>query len=231
MFQPAPLSIDPNEVLRYLGGGHAVPPEALLDEIDRCGRQLLNAVTPKVIWHAFPLSDFSLEGTRVHLSGQDIRRHLDGCTHCVLLAATLGLEAEQLIRRAQARDLSQAVSLDGCASAAIECLCDQVEDYLRKKVEEQGQFLTGRYSPGYGDLPLQLQSDLCALLDTQRRLGLTVSANHLLLPRKSVTALLGISPTPPQPPQPGCVGCRLYHSCQIRRSGRICHKEKGVSSS
>ena len=25
MFQPAPLSIDPNEVLRYLGGGHAVP--------------------------------------------------------------------------------------------------------------------------------------------------------------------------------------------------------------
>lgn len=78
MFQPAPLSIDPNEVLRYLGGGHAVPPEALLDEIDRCGRQLLNAVTPKVTWHAFPLSDFSLEGTRVHLSGQDIRRHLDG---------------------------------------------------------------------------------------------------------------------------------------------------------
>ena len=120
--------------------------------------------------------------------------------------------------------------LDGCASAAIECLCDQVEDYLRKKVEERGQFLTGRYSPGYGDLPLQLQFDLCALLDTQRRLGLTVSANHLLLPRKSVTALLGISPTPPQPPQPGCVGCRLYHSCQIRRSGRICHKEKGVSS-
>ena len=51
-----------------------------------------------------------------------------------------------------------------------------------------------------------------------------------VLPRKSVTALLGISPTPPQPPQPGCVGCRLYHSCQIRRSGRICHKEKGASS-
>ena len=72
--------------------------------------------------------------------------------------------------------------------------------------------------------------DLCALLDTQRRLGLTVSASHLLLPRKSVTALLGVSPAPPQPPQPGCVGCRLYHSCQIRRSGRICHNEKGVSS-
>ena len=37
MFQPAPLSIDPNEVLRYLGGGHAVPPEALLEEIDWAG--------------------------------------------------------------------------------------------------------------------------------------------------------------------------------------------------
>lgn len=99
MFQPAPLSIDPNEVLRYLGGGHAVPPAGLLAEVGQCGQQLLAAVTPKVTWRAFPLTDFSLEGTRVRLDGQDIRRHLDGCTHCILLAATLGLETEQLIRR------------------------------------------------------------------------------------------------------------------------------------
>ena len=46
MFQPAPLSIDPNEVLRYLGGGHAVPPAGLLAEVEQCGQQLLAAVTP-----------------------------------------------------------------------------------------------------------------------------------------------------------------------------------------
>ena len=39
MFQPAPLSIDPNEVLRYLGGGHAVPPAGLLAEGGQCGQQ------------------------------------------------------------------------------------------------------------------------------------------------------------------------------------------------
>lgn len=229
MFQPAPLSIDPAEVLRYLGGGHAVPPAELTAELHRQAQALLDAVAPKVTWRVFSLSDLTLDGTRVTLPGQDIRRHLAGCDHCILLAATLGLEAEQLIRRAQARDLSQAVILDGCASAAIEALCDQVETYLRKKVEEQGHFLTSRYSPGYGDLPLTLQPDFCALLDTQRRLGLTVSTSNLLLPRKSVTALLGVSSAPPQPPEPSCVGCRLYHSCQIRLSGRICHKEKGVS--
>ena len=71
MFQPAPLSIAPNEVLRYLGGGHAVPPAGLLAEVEQCGQQLLAAVTPKVTWRAFPLTDFSLEGTRVRLDGQD----------------------------------------------------------------------------------------------------------------------------------------------------------------
>ena len=219
MFQPALLSIDPNEVLRYLGGGHAVPPEALLDEIDRGGRQLLNAVTPKVTWHAFSLSDFSLEGTRVHLSGQDIRRHLDGCTHCVLLAATLGLEAEQLIRRAQARDLSQAVILDGCASAAIECLCDQVEDYLRKKVEEQGQFLTGRYSPGYGDLPLSLQPEFLRALNAQRQIGLTCNEQFLMFPRKSVTAVIGLSKTPVGGcSKTACDTCRMNSTCQFRKN-------------
>lgn len=223
MFQPSPLSIDPAEVLRYLGGGHATPPEQLLTDIQRCANALLEHIQPKVTWRIFSLEGTALTGTTLTLPGSDIRRHLSSCCRCVLMAATLGTGAEQIIRRAQATDLSQAVILDGCASAAIENLCDQLEAHLRIQTEEEGLFLTGRYSPGYGDLPLSLQQEFCTLLDTQRRIGLTVSASNLLLPRKSVTAILGISPLPPQPPKTGCQGCNLYDSCQIRLRGGICH--------
>lgn len=224
MFQPAPLTIDPAEVLRYLGGGSATPPEQLLDDIQQCAQALLAAIQPKVTWRIFSLDGSSLAGTALTLPGDDIRRHLHNCPRCILMAATLGTEAEWIIRRAEASDLSRAILFDGCASAAIENLCDQLEAYLRSQVEQEGSYLTGRYSPGYGDLPLTLQQAFCTLLDTQRRIGLTVSASNLLLPRKSVTAILGISPVPPQPPKSGCQGCNLYDSCQIRLRGAICHK-------
>ena len=164
------------------------------------------------------------------LPGRDIARHVEGCTRVVLLAVTLGAQSEMLLRRERALSATDGLLVDACASSLVEQAANVLNAHIVEEATARNLAATSRFSPGYGDLPLQLQSDLCALLDTQRRLGLTVSANHLLLPRKSVTALLGISPTPPQPPQPGCVGCRLYHSCQIRRSGRICHKEKGVSS-
>lgn len=227
-FQPAPLTIRPFEVLRYLGSAQTVPSPELLSQLDRAAQTLLAAVTPRLLWRSFPLEETTLIGTTLTLPGESIRSHLESCHHCILLAATLGMEAEQLIRRAQATDLSFAVLLDSCASAALESLCDQAEEHLRSQTEARGLFLTGRYSPGYGDLPLSLQEEFCALLDTERRLGLTVSTTSLLLPRKSVTAILGISPTPPQPPKPGCTGCSLYHSCQIRLSGNICHNQKGV---
>ena len=87
--------------------------------------------------------------------------------------------------------MSRALALDCCASAAVEELCDQIELELQGKFP--GCFFPYRFSPGYGDLPLEVQGELLHLLDAPRRVGLCANESSLLTPRKSVTAILGIS--------------------------------------
>ena len=154
------------------------------------------------------------------LAGSDIACLLQNAESCLLLAATLGSGADELIRRAEIRDISRALFLDACASAAVENLCEQLQNQLREQLAEQGIYLTGRFSPGYGDLPISCQPQFCAALDTVRSIGLTVSHSGLLLPRKSVTAVIGLLSEPPVQAQltfqHNCAACRL-RDCPYRR--------------
>ena len=59
--------------------------------------------------------------------------------------------------------MSRAVILQACAAAAIESFCDEQEEGLRKSVEGEKLFLRPRYSPGYGDFPIQWQHTLFSL--------------------------------------------------------------------
>lgn len=214
--------LNQREILRYLGCRSQTPPSDLVEAVERCSGMLLEVIRPKTVWRAFPLEGTHLVGTTVTFQGADLRRHLEGCTQGILLAATLGPEAEQLLLRAQVRDMAQALILDSCASAAVEAVCDGLEGELTDRFRAQGRYLTDRFSPGYGDFPLEQQPELCTLLDTQRRIGLTLSPSGILLPRKSVTAVLGVSDRPRHHRSQGCQGCALYEHCAMRKGGNPC---------
>ena len=98
--------------------------------------------------------------------------------------------------------------------------CGQAEREIAARFPEA--YLTDRFSPGYGDLPLDLQPALCAALDAQRRLGLTVTDSLLLNPVKSVTAVIGLSPTPQPARIRGCGYCNFRENCQFRKEGTTC---------
>ena len=116
--------------------------------------------------------------------------------------------------------MARALALDCAAAAAVEEVCDRIE--LELQAMFPGCFFPFRYSPGYGDLPLTLQRDLLALLDAPRRVGLTASASNILLPRKSVTAILGIAQGPIERKNRSCLGCPAHGGCQYRKSGGHC---------
>lgn len=188
--------IDKAEVLRYLGvRGTAsdTKTEALIEE---CASELSSVVRPKYIYRSFNLTisgnNFSLNGYSTTFSGKTAEERLDGCSSCYLLAATLGIEADTLIRRAQVADMARAVVYDACATDLIEKVCDSAELEISKLVAAKGLGTRDRFSPGYGDLSLSLQRDICLLLDTDRKIGLTHTPDFLLIPTKSVTAIVGI---------------------------------------
>lgn len=214
------LNID--EVLRYMGcpPDRADPATRALAE--DCAAQVLQTVTPRWTYRVFDL-DFEEGGVRMGgllLPGEDLRTHLKGCERAALFCATLGAGADALIRRAESGDMARALALDCAAAAAVEEVCDQIE--LELQALFPGCFFPFRYSPGYGDLPLTLQGDLLALLDAPRRVGLTASASNILLPRKSVTAILGIAQSPIERKSRSCLGCPAHDGCQYRKSGGHC---------
>ena len=94
------------------------------------------------------------------------------------------------------------------------------EEELRARLP--GWFLTDRFSPGYGDLPLCIQPEVCAALDAGRRVGIHVSDSFLMNPMKSVTAVIGIADRPQMARVRGCAYCAMAASCRLRKGGKHC---------
>ena len=217
------LSIDENEVLRYMG----CPPEradkALREQARLACSRLAQTARPRWAWRCFDVTA-QAEGVRLScgllLPGRDLRHHLELCSRAIIFCVTLGVQTDELIRRAQSQDMLQSLALDCAADAAVEQVCDQIETQLQGKFP--GCFFPYRYSPGYGDLPLALQGELLALLDAPRRVGLTASTSHILIPRKSVTAILGVADQPIPQFSRSCLGCPARENCGYRKSGGHC---------
>lgn len=212
-----------DEALRYLGaGGH--PPQELLRQTHALGRELAQRVQPRYTYRLFPLTrtqeGFALSGAGIVLTGRTAQRMLDDCDQAALLCCTLGAQFDALLRARTARDMAQAVILDACGSALVEAGCDALTEELAARAP--GRYLTDRFSPGYGDLPLALQAPICAALNAGRRLGLSVTDSMLLNPGKSVTAIIGLSDRPQMARVRGCAYCAMQTTCALRKGGKHC---------
>lgn len=219
--------LDRSEVFRRLGCGPAAPDERTQRQIDACEAELLAAAEPRGVFRRLALRWDG--GTPLvadagwRLEGQDIALHLARCHSVLLLAVTLGVGVDRLLQRAGAGELFRAVALDAVASAAAEAAAEAGEREAVRLCRD-GEFHTGRFSPGYGDLPIAGQRELLALLDAPRSIGLTATRDALLVPRKSVTALIGVADVPVRGRLAGCGNCRLREKCEYRKRGTTCEQ-------
>ena len=185
--------------------------------LDKAEQTVLTAAAPRAVYRRLPRTALPLENC-----GSDLTRHLQGCDEVLLLAATLGAEVDKLLRRMELTDIALAAAADALASVLLEQVCDELENEIRAQIEAQGVFMTGRYAPGYGDCPLELNDALCLAADTVRGCGLAVTPQHLLTPRKSTTAILGIADHPVTGARAGCATCHLKETCSFRKRGTTC---------
>ena len=218
--------IDKSEVLRYLGYHGGEIDEALSEKIEGAMADAQRVARPRYLYGYFNLSEdgnaLGPNSAVAPLPGGDIKRHLAGCKGCYFLAATLGADVERELRKLQATDMSRAVIFDSSADDLIERVCDRAQGEIAAICKSKGLYITDRYSPGYGDLPIEMQGAFVSALDAQRRIGLTASEYHVLTPRKSVTAVIGVSESPTRPRQRDCSTCNLYETCKFRKEGGHC---------
>lgn len=220
------INIDENEVLRYLGyKGQKIEEELLLkirDTIEE-GKKLF---APKVIYKEYPINilenGVEVVGTTLVLEGNDIKKLLIGSNRCILMAATIGNYIEKKIRLYERIDLTRGMILDSVSTTAVEDLCDKVCDLIEKDIIEDFEELTFRYSPGYGDLSLNIQKNFIEVLDATRKIGVNVSEHMLLFPRKSVTAIVGIRKKLGKKTKKSCINCKNYENCLYRKEENSC---------
>lgn len=217
------MELDIDQAMRYLGAGTGAP-EELRTQVKDVAYRLTKSIRPRFTFRVFPLEReagaITPAGSGVVLTGNMARKMLAECDQAALLLCTLGPEFDAQLRREQARDMAGAVILDACGSAWVEAGCDQAEQEIAGRFP--GKFLTDRFSPGYGDLPLTVQGALCAALDARRRAGVWVTNSLLLNPAKSVTAVVGLAGRPQMARIRGCAYCNLRESCTLRKGGKTC---------
>ncbi len=215
------------EVLRYLGY-HGTPIPASLDNlITDCIALTQRTIAPQAIFRRFPILE-SKNGIRIGetgliLKGASIRKHLAGLQEIYLLAVTIGAGMDKLIRTKMLAAPEEGLILDSCATAAVEAVADLTEAMIREDCAAQNESITWRFSPGYGDLPIETQADFLAALDTPRKIGVMVSEDMILTPFKSVTAVVGVTreATAADRPLP-CETCASREHCAYREAGEKC---------
>ena len=206
--------IDRNEAVRYLGNSGVEMNSTMESLMDICEEQILKTAKPKYLYKTVELENSGL------VTGNSITKHLENCSNAVILCATLGADIDKIIRTAQITDMAKAVILDSMSSVAIEQVCNKVEELIVS--ENPTLYTTWRFSPGYGDYPIELQSDFLRLLDAPRKIGLCTNNNSILAPTKSVTAVMGLSENPVDRKRRGCQSCNLAKTCKFRKAGTHC---------
>ena len=216
-----PYAISDHEIYRYLGYRGQTPDEAVLQKIATCKDHLLRDVTPKAIWKYYDITwesetTFSFEGITVE--SRNLSRNLSGCKRICLMAATLGPAPDRYIQKAEVTAMSDAVIYQAISAAMIEAYCNHINRQIKAELAEEGCFTRPRFSPGYGDFPLEFQRTLGTLLNLHKTIGITLTDSLLMMPSKSVTAIIGVSETDQDCTLEGCEVCNKSATCQFRRT-------------
>lgn len=214
------LELDYNEVYRYLGYRKGVPEGEVRHVVEQCVEDLVSQAELRSVARRFPLKflgDNRFLIGDMELESRALSRNMRGCDEAYLMAATIGFAMDRLAARAAAIGLmSRAVIYQAAGAMLIESYCDALNRKLKEEAAAEGKFLRPRFSPGYGDLPLAIQPELFRVLEIQKHTGITLTESLLMMPTKSVTALIGVSPEDSHCVLQGCESCSKTN-CSFRR--------------
>lgn len=181
------------DAARYLGirGAPAGRALAVLEEAYPMARE---AARPRSLIRRAPMrarEGVLIIGDALTIPSRDLCRLFAGAREGLALAVTLGAPLDTLVRRLMLTDSALGAAVGACASALVDEVIDELLREQAVALMREGLTLSPRFSPGYGDAPLSCQGALLSWLEA-RRIGISLTAGGLMLPEKSVTALIAL---------------------------------------
>ena len=221
------ISIDREEVLRYLEYKGQDIDNNLIEIIEECRNITKDRINPRYTFRVYSIKQkykgiIELEGTNLILESNDLYEILKDCNECILMAATLGINIEKDIKKYSCTELTKGIIIDSCATTAIEEVCDRVQNEIENNILKNGQYLTFRYSPGYGDLSIEKNTEILTILNGQKEIGLTITNSGIMIPRKSVIAIIGITDKKVEQDKTSCSTCKNKSKCKFKKRVNSC---------
>ncbi len=189
------MRADRKETLRYLGYRGQEMEEQTIRMIEEAAKELERASMPKSIYREYvcEVTEGCVKLGELTIESQNLATNLKGCERAVLLAATIGRAADFMIKKYSVANMAKAAIVQAAGAACIESYVDEIEDAIREDAKKRGLYLRPRFSPGYGDFALEYQKDIFHMLECQKRIGVTLTEGNLMMPSKSVTAIIGLT--------------------------------------
>jgi len=189
------MKISESEVFRYLGYHSTPTDEHIVSQVALVSEEVVSNVNPKNVFGIWEcrIEEDSVTFGRVSIKSCELICHLQSCDRVVLLAMTLGTVADILINRYNILDIEKGLIAQAVCTVMIEHYYDEIISEVMQNPNLSELYPTARFSPGYGDFDIKWQKDILELLNAKNRIALFLSDGYMLIPLKSITAIIGFS--------------------------------------
>lgn len=194
IYNPALKPLNLSEIKRYSGlDKYAEFPSHFLDQA--CTEAYILA-QPKATWniYEYDASTATIMGEHpLKLESPKIVNYLSQAVQIAVIALTIGPKLEEKVSSYfSGGEYTLGLLLDAAGTAAVEVAADQVCDLIKNQAQHQGYLTLPRFSPGYGEWDITVQPQILSLANGDS-INLKVTDSCMLLPRKSITAVIGIT--------------------------------------
>ena len=216
------LNIDADMVLRGQGADPAMiraRKPRLAEIAERAVREGLTLIKPAVVYRFAQVESVRHErlifAAGAPLSGPLIVQHLAPARYVAVIVCTVGAAIDNHISALMPRDPAYALALDGLGSVAVEALSAELCVRLEKDAARMGHCASVPISPGMVGWPVEVgQPQIFSNLDAAA-IGVTLNDSAQMIPRKSISLVLGFASTPFEEGTP-CDFCALRNTCRYQ---------------
>ncbi len=189
------LIINEHEIWRYSGylGLPSEQDAELLSLLEEVKEELKGVFSYKVCYRRMNIS-WKEDMPKLPFDSESLNlaKCLKGSDEVIIFAATVGIGIDRLIAKYQRFQPTKALLMQAYGAERVECLCNKFCQDIEQEMLAENKKCSARFSPGYGDLPIDTQKDFFRLLDCSKQIGISLNDSLLMSPSKSVTAIFGV---------------------------------------
>jgi hypothetical protein len=151
----------------------------------------------------------------IYLSGSLITQHMGPAKQVILMICTIGNKLEKAASNLMQSDPLHGWALDSLGSAGVETLATDACNLIEFQFKDEGMQTTIPLSPGMVGWPVEEgQNQLFSILDSSQ-IGVSLTENYLMIPKKSVSLVLGVGDEIPNSGQ-ACDYCNMKETCKYQ---------------